>query len=99
MVSILVKLIFSHLIGDYFLQSDYLAKNKSTDFYILFVHCALYCLPLFLFFGLTWQLAVVFIIHIIVDYLKCKKKINLFIDQLIHYLVLLIYLVWGEVNG
>jgi len=87
-------LIMCHLLGDYFLQSDFLAKTKGDNPYHMFVHCMLYCLPFFMVFGFTWILAITFVSHFIVDTLKAKyNKINYVQDQVLHYLVLLIYII------
>lgn len=43
----LILLVFCHLVGDYVLQNDFIAKNKGSNWYHLFVHCALYCLPFY----------------------------------------------------
>lgn len=93
MVETILKLIFCHLVGDYVLQSDFIAKTKGYNWYHLFVHCALYCLPFYLVFGLNWQLAFIFVTHIIIDPLKARyNKINYFTDQVLHYAVSLVYL-------
>ena len=89
-----ILLIFCHLVGDYILQSNLIATTKGSNWYHLFVHCALYFLPFFLTFGLTWQLSVIFITHMIVDPLKARYgKINYLTDQIIHYLTLFVYFV------
>lgn len=96
-MEILIKiicLIFCHFVGDYLFQTDYLAGNKGKDWYLLIAHCVLYSLPFALVFGITWQLAVVFVLHIIVDSLKARwKLIPLWADQLIHYATCLLYLI------
>jgi hypothetical protein len=88
----IINILICHLIGDYVLQIDYIANTKKTIPYHLVVHCLLYCVPFYLIFNLSWQLAVIFISHLIVDYLKCHKKISYFADQLLHYAVSTIYL-------
>ncbi len=88
----IINILICHLIGDYVLQNDFIAKTKANNYYHLFVHCVLYCVPFYLIFNLSWQLAVIFISHLIVDYLKCHKKISYFADQLLHYAVSTIYL-------
>nr|DAH43958.1 MAG TPA: Protein of unknown function (DUF3307) [Caudoviricetes sp.] len=94
MIKLIITLIFCHLIGDYVLQSDFIAKTKGENWYHLFVHCALYCLPFFIVFGLTWQLPFIFITHMAIDPLKARyNKINYVTDQLLHYIVMLVYLV------
>lgn len=47
------RLVLCHLVGDYVLQSDFLAKTKGESWYHLLVHCLLYCLPFYLAFGFT----------------------------------------------
>jgi hypothetical protein len=89
----LLMLLFCHLVGDYILQTPFIAETKGTNWYHLFVHCVLYCLPFFLAFGVSWHLAIVFASHIIVDPLKARYKIlTYWQDQLIHYIVLGVYL-------
>lgn len=94
MNELLFKLILCHLTGDYVLQLDFIAKSKGTNMYNLIVHCVLYLVPFYITFGFNWKLFVIFITHLIVDLLKARyKKINYFCDQMLHYLILLIYFV------
>lgn len=93
MIKLIITLIFCHLIGDYVLQTDFIAKTKGTNWYHLFVHCVLYCLPFFIVYGLTWQLLFVFIMHFVIDPLKARyNKINYVTDHLLYYIVMLVYL-------
>lgn len=90
-VELLLKLVFCHLIGDYFLQSDFIAKTKGENWYHLFVHCALYCLPFYVVFGFKWQLMIIFLSHILVDSSKARyKTINYATDQVLHYMIILL---------
>lgn len=94
MFEILLKLLFCHLVGDYVLQSDFIAKTKGENWYHLFIHCTLYCLPFYLVFGATWHLTVIFITHVIIDPMKARyNKISYPQDQVMHYLVALIYFI------
>lgn len=93
MIEKIFFLAMCHLVGDYVLQSDYIAKTKAQNWYHLIVHCVLYILPFYLFFGVTWHLAVLFITHIVIDALKAKYgKLSYTQDQVLHYLVCAIYL-------
>ncbi len=93
-IELLIRLLLCHLVGDYVLQNDFIAKTKGENIYHLFVHCTLYCLPFLICFGLVWQLAVIFVTHIAIDILKARyKKINYITDQILHYIVVLIYLI------
>ncbi len=92
-LEIFIYIIISHALGDYVLQSNYLASNKGKDDYILLIHCITYIVPFVFIFGITWQLIPLFVIHVIVDRLKARhNKINLWQDQTIHYLTALLYL-------
>lgn len=93
-MNLIITLILCHLLGDYVLQCDYIAQTKGKNWYHLLVHCALYVAPFYFIFGLNWQLAVVFVTHIIIDVLKARyKKINYITDQVLHYLVLAVYFI------
>ena len=88
-----IYLILCHLVGDYVLQCDFIAKTKGSNLYHLFVHCALYCLPFVLLYGIDWKIGVLFASHIIIDVLKARfNKISYMIDQILHYIVLFIFL-------
>ena len=79
-------IVICHLIGDYVLQSDFIATTKGSNWYHLFVHCALYVVPFYIFFGLDWRIGILFGLHMIVDPLKAKwNKISYPQDQVIHY--------------
>lgn len=89
----LLNLTFCHLIGDYVLQSDFIAKTKGSNWYHLIVHYLLYCLPFYILFGLDYRFYILLLSHIIIDTLKARyNKINYIADQTLHYLMLLIYL-------
>lgn len=90
----IINLIMCHLVGDYVLQIDFIAKSKGSNFYHLLVHCVLYCLPFYIAFGLVWQLIPLLVLHIIIDLLKAKYKlIPYWLDQFLHYLTCLLYLI------
>ena len=86
-------LVMCHCIGDYVLQTDFLAKTKGTNLYHLFVHCVLYLVPFAIVFGVDWKLGILLVSHFIIDILKAKyQKIRYVTDQVLHYLILTIYL-------
>lgn len=79
-------IVICHLIGDYVLQSDFIATTKGSNWYHLFVHCALYVVPFYIFFGFDWRIGILFGLHMIVDPLKARwNKISYPQDQVIHY--------------
>ena len=84
-------LVMCHMIGDYVLQTDFLAKTKGTSWYHLFVHSLLYSIPFLFVFPFNYKLYILIISHFIIDALKARyKKIDYVTDQLLHYLVLTI---------
>lgn len=101
-------LLLSHYIGDYALQTEYLALNKGKDNYILFSHVAVWTFivsinALLLDMKITFMLIVLllFIPHFIMDYIKshnilwCKKlsqETSLIVDQAFH--IMQIILLW-----
>ena len=95
----LIWLVLCHLIGDYVLQSDYIAKTKGENWYHLFVHSALYCVPFMIVFESMGLLAVfcrLFCTHFVIDAWKSRyRKINYADDQCLHYGVLLVILLKG----
>ncbi len=94
MIETILKIIFCHLVGDHVLQLDHIAKTKGSNWYHLLVHCFLYILPFYIVFGYDIRIWVLLITHIIVDALKARyHKINYVSDQIIHYIVALMYLV------
>lgn len=89
----LLNLIFCHLFGEYVLQLDVIANTKGKNWYHLLVHCFLYCLPFYVLYGLDYRLYVLLLTHIVIDSLKARyNKINYVTDQVLHYLILLIYI-------
>lgn len=92
----LITLILCHLVGDYVLQSDYIAKTKGENWYHLFVHSALYCVPFILVFGLSPSVFSLFFTHMFIDAMKAKyKQCGYVTDQILHYWVLVLFLVCG----
>jgi len=88
-LELLLKGIFCHLVGDYVLQIDFIAKTKGENWYHMFVHCALYCLPFYVLYGMDWRLPILFISHIVIDTAKAKcHSISPVTDQVLHYLVI-----------
>lgn len=100
----LLKILFAHSLGDYFLQTDYLAMNKGKDNYILCIHAILYTFAVSLIFSneisQLWYWLIL-LTHILVDYIKARgitpkimgDKNALILDQGIHYLILVLALV------
>jgi len=94
MLETLFLLVICHLIGDYVLQSRFVAETKGSNWYHLIVHCLLYAVPFYVCFGWVWQLAVITILHCPIDAWKARwKKLSYPADQILHYLLCLLYLI------
>lgn len=86
-------IVICHLIGDYVLQCDFIAKTKGTNYYHMLVHCLLYLVPFTIAFGIDWRIYLLLISHLIIDPLKARyNKINQTVDQILHYMVASIFL-------
>lgn len=73
------------MLGDYVLQTDFLAKTKGENWWHLVVHCFLYTLPFYIHYGMDWRIWVLLYTHIIIDMLKARfKKIDYIEDQFYH---------------
>ena len=59
--------IYAHLIGDYLIQTDWMALNKKKNSIICAIHILTYMIP-FLFTGLKWwQLTAIAVEHFLQD--------------------------------
>lgn len=93
-INTIILLAICHMLGDYFLQSDFIASTKGKNWYHLIVHCMLYIVPFIVVFGLDWRVYVLLISHIIIDPLKARyNKITYAQDQVLHYLMMGIYFI------
>ena len=95
----IIWIIMCHCLGDYSLQTEYLANNKGKNGYCMFVHCVTYCFPFVLRFGLSWKIFFIFFVHIICDTAKATYNlISILTDQIIHYIasMILIYKNWED---
>ncbi len=60
-----------HLVGDYLLQNDWMAKNKHSSTPICALHCGLWSVSVLLFAAWPlWTLPVLFVTHFIQDRTK-----------------------------
>lgn len=59
--------VLAHMVGDYVLQSDYMAAEKTKKSLAALIHAVSYALP-FLFFRPSWEaLAVIVVTHFVID--------------------------------
>ena len=93
---LVIILVMCHMLGDYVLQIDYIVKTKKENFYHLFVHCMLYCVPFMFVDGIRSWFPFLFLTHILIDWWKCKMEPTIWfnekeiyiMDQVLHYCVL-----------
>lgn len=67
--------LIAHVIGDYWLQSDWMAQNKRRDWYIALIHATVYMLP---FTYITQSVLALFTIqwtHAIIDHFALARYI------------------------
>lgn len=89
-------LIVAHMLGDYVLQPDFLAKTKGENMWHMFAHCILYSMPFAIFFGFDWRVWWLIATHIIIDMAKARwHKIGYAADQVLHIFVLCLYALYG----
>ncbi len=84
-----------HFIGDFPLQSEFLALNKGKSTEIMIYHVAIYT-SLFILLGATAvQCSMIFFTHYIIDNLKARYGIikSIWFDQLLHMTVLVVLFV------
>ncbi len=62
--------VYCHVIGDFFLQSDWQAANKYTRKEVALVHAVLYTLPFLALTRRPTALAVICLSHAIIDHYK-----------------------------
>mgnify|MGYP001157835790 CR=1 FL=1 len=102
----IILLLGAHAIGDYALQSDYIAKEKQRDVYVLFMHALIWTTSIAimtLLLGLPVNgynlLFILLLPHILIDHCKninycgfIPTKYALAFDQSLHFVQLTIWL-------
>jgi hypothetical protein len=75
MDDLFVKLLFGHIVGDFFLQNKWMAVNKSASHFKSTIHVGIYTIAVMLFtqFNLAWALTI-FIPHYIIDRYSLADK-------------------------
>lgn len=69
-IIVICKMLACHFIGDYILQTDFIAKTKGENWYHMFIHCFLYCVPFAIVYGFNRYIFLLFALHYIIDRLK-----------------------------
>lgn len=94
-------LVVGHSLADYPLQGEFLSngKNRYTTLgkvfwpHALFAHSAIHGGFVAVITGYWWLGVCELISHAVIDWLKCENKISLWVDQLMHYLFKVLWLI------
>jgi len=62
-----MEMLLCHLVGDYVLQSDWMATEKTKRSLPALVHALMYTLPFLLLTQVWWQLALIASTHFVID--------------------------------
>lgn len=80
-ITMFLMLVGAHSIGDYALQSNYIAVEKSNSLYVLFIHAMIWTtlislMWMFLDQQLSWQIILFALLvpHFLMDYSKAQSK-------------------------
>ena len=91
MLTLLYKLLACHMLGDYVLQTDFLAKTKGENWWHLLAHCVTYTVPFAVAFGIDWRIGYLLVMHLIIDALKARHYIGYAGDQTSHLFAFIVY--------
>lgn len=65
-----------HLVGDYWLQNDWMALNKKKQWFPAIVHGIIYTLPFLLLTRSILALSIICISHIVIDHTNLVGRLN-----------------------
>ena len=107
-ITLLFLLLFGHALADFALQPEIMAKLKNRynkpDFipkgqkfiptweYWLFAHGLIHGGFVYIFTGIIWLGIAEVSLHIFIDFLKCENYTNPHIDQFLHIISKVIYI-------
>jgi hypothetical protein len=72
---VLAEALLAHLVGDYLLQSDWMATEKTRRWWPAVVHGAVYSLPFLLVTRSPWALLVIGGTHVVLDRFRVAKYV------------------------
>ena len=94
MLTLFWWLILGHLVCDYPLQTDFIAKFKARTaslaavpwYYVMAGHVGTHAAAVGLLTGSPLLAFLEFIVHFVIDWTKCEGRTNIHVDQLLHVL-------------
>jgi hypothetical protein len=100
-MSIFFALLIGHVLADYPLQGDFLARAKNHRapipgapwYQALGAHALVHAGAVWVITGVWWMGAMEFFLHALIDYGKCDGKISFNLDQSFHVLCKIAYAV------
>lgn len=99
MWEVLLWLMVGHAVGDFALQSDWMARHKTRHakfppeaskkpqwvwLHVLSSHCLIHAGAVYLATGYLWMGIGEFILHWLIDYYKGERKFGFHTDQILH---------------
>ena len=110
MLQLLAILVWCHILLDYALQGDFMARAKNPflppgqstpsfpgvpAWFVLLQHAFLQAGPVVYFTG-SWTLgACELCAHYVIDYVKCENRISFLTDQLLHILCKIVWVMFA----
>jgi hypothetical protein len=70
-----IEQLFAHLVGDYVLQSDWMALKKRTSFIAALVHALVYSLPFLVLQPSIAAWLVIMFTHLLIDHLALARYV------------------------
>lgn len=96
---LLFKLTACHMLGDYVLQSDYLARTKGMNLWHLLAHCVLYVVPFSVVFGIDQRILWLFLSHLLIDAMKARWQVIGYASDQVAHVVMMLALYLTEVTA
>lgn len=91
-------LLACHMLGDYVIQNDFLAKTKGENWWHLLAHCVLYSLPFAVAFGYDWRVLALLASHVLVDAAKARWQVLDYTEDQIFHVSVMVMLYASEVS-
>lgn len=87
-MNVIFTLIVGHYVGDFALQSDYIARAKSPGqanwIHPMIAHCVIQAGTVYYATGSTTLASFEFSSHFVIDLFKCQGHLSYTTDQLLH---------------